>query len=399
MRRFARAIVLAGLVPPGVVSAQDASSRVAVIEQAQEVKDQNLRPAEVGRVEQYVTRLTDAFLSGQVHWHPFWQNAYSGGGFTLGAGYTQYVSSYNTLDVRGSITFSGYKRIEAELVAPELFTRHGSLSVLGGWREATQVGFYGFGMTSAEDNRANYGFTQPYASALLELFPTRRLFLVRGGLEVTQWSQGAGSGSAPSVDEVYTDATLPGLGTKPVYWHTQATVGVDSRRPARGYARRGGFYGVTAHDFTDHDKTYGFNRIDYEAIQHIPILRDTWVVSLRARAETTYDKSGQQIPFYMMPSLGGGSTLRGYSSWRLRDLHSLLLQGEWRMMANRFFDVALFYDAGKVAASRSDLDLSRMKTDFGVGFRWHGLARTPLRIELAKGSEGFSLVFAASEVF
>ena len=81
-----------------------------------------------------MARISDAFLSGQMHWHAFWQNAYSGGGFTVGAGYTQYVSPYNFLDVRGSITPSGYKRLEAEFIAPELFVRRGTLRVLGGWR-------------------------------------------------------------------------------------------------------------------------------------------------------------------------------------------------------------------------------------------------------------------------
>jgi len=382
------------------VSAQDATSRVAAIEQAQEAKAQELRPASPGKAEQYVTRISDVFLSGQLHWHTFWQSAYSGGGFTLGAGYTHYVSSYNLVDVRGSFTFSGYKRIEAEFMAPELFGRRGTLSVLTGWREATQVGFYGLGMTSAKDNRANYSFKQPRLAALLELFPMGRSrgFLVRGGLEVSKWSQDSGSGDFPSVEQVYTAETLPGLGTQPVYWHSLATVGFDSRT-ARGYARRGGFYGVTAHDFTDHDTQHGFNQIDYEAIQHIPILRDAWVVSLHGLAQTTFDKNGQQIPFYMMPSIGGGSDLRAYNSWRLRDLNSLLLQAEWRMIANRFFDMAVFYDAGKVAASRSALDLSGMKSDYGVGFRWHGPASTPLRIELARGNEGFSLVLAASEAF
>jgi hypothetical protein len=398
MKWSAGLFMLVGVVYAHGVSAQDATSRVAAIEEAQEAKAQNLRPAAPGKAEQYVTRISDIFLSGQLHWHPYFQSAYSGGGFTLGAGYTHYVSSYNLLDVRGSITFTGYKRIEAEFMAPELFGRRGTLSVLTGWREATQVGFYGLGMTSTKDDRANYSFKQPRLSTLLEVFPMRRGFLVRGGLEVSKWSQDSGSGSVPSVEDVYTSATLPGLGTQPVYWHSLGTVGFDSRT-ARGYARRGGFYGVTFHDFTDRDKQYGFNQIDYEAIQHIPILRDTWVVSLHGLAQTTSDKNGQQIPFYMMPSAGGGSSLRAYASWRLRDLNSLLLQAEWRVIANRFFDMALFYDAGKVAASRSDLDLSSMKTDYGLGFRWHGPLATPLRIELAKGNEGFRLVFAASEVF
>jgi hypothetical protein len=68
-------------------------------------------------------------------------------------------------------------------------------------------------------------------------------------------------------------------------------------------------------------------------------------------------------------------------------------------MINRFLDMALFYDAGKVAAQRTDLNLSGTKSDGGIGFRLHGPAATPLRIEFTHGSEGFSLVLSASEVF
>jgi len=61
--------------------------------------------------------------------------------------------------------------------------------------------------------------------------------------------------------------------------------------------------------------------------------------------------------------------------------------------------MALFYDAGTVAAKRHDLSLSGMKDDYGVGFRFHGPISTPLRIELAKGNEGIVLNFSASQVF
>ena len=92
----------------------------------------------------------------------------TGGGFTLGAGYAHHVSAYNMLDVRGSYTILGYKRIEAEFTAPRLFHRRGSLSVLGGWREATQAAFYGFGMQTSLDDRADFDFRQPSASANLD---------------------------------------------------------------------------------------------------------------------------------------------------------------------------------------------------------------------------------------
>jgi len=377
---------------------QDAASRTALIEQAEQAKSEALKPATPGKAEAYVARISDTLLSGQMHWHAFWQNAYSGGGFTLGAGYTRYVSSYNWVDVRGSVTFSGYKRLEAQFFAPDLFKRRGTLSVLGGWREATQVNFFGIGASAPQENRTNYGFTQPYLAATLEVFPTRKLLMLRGDVEVSQWKQGPASGDVTSVEQVYTPSTLPGLGASPVYLHTQGTIGIDSR-PARGYTRRGGFYGVTVHDYTDRDNLYGFNQVDYTALQHIPILREAWVIALRAVAQTTYDKSGQTIPFFMMPSFSGGSDLRAYSSWRLRDLNSLLLQGEWRANVNRFLEMALFYDAGTVAPRPGDLWNSSMKADYGFGFRFHGPITTPLRIEVAKGSEGFVLNFSASQVF
>jgi hypothetical protein len=403
--RTLAAVALIGLVSAGSARGQDAepaqgdvTTRAAAIEQEEQAKAERLVPAAPGKAEAAVTRVSDAFLSGNFHWHAFWTNAYSGGGFTLGAGYLTYVSSYNLLDMRGSITFSGYKRIESEFIAPALFSGRGQLHVLGGWREATAVNFFGLGNGTHQDNLANYGFTQPYASANLNLWPVRRLLVMGAGAEVSQWRQGAGSGSSPSIEQKYSADTLPGLGAQPVYFHTQATVALDSRS-SPGYTRRGGYYGVTVHDYADKDGAFGFNQIDYTAIQHFPILREAWVLAFRGYAQTTFDKSGQTIPFFMMPSFSGGSDLRAYASWRLRDLNSLLLQGEWRAEVNRFVELALFYDAAKVAATRAGLDLKGMWSDYGIGFRFHGPISTPLRIELATGREGFVLNFSASQVF
>jgi outer membrane protein assembly factor BamA len=182
------------------------------------------------------------------------------------------------------------------------------------------------------------------------------------------------------------------------YIHSQGMAAIDTR-PAPGYARRGGFYGVTFRDFTDTGGDYGFKQIDYDAIHHIPVLRESWVLSLHAGVSTTGTKSGQQIPFFMLPSAGGGSSLRGYNSWRFRDRNSLLLQAEWRVIVNRFFDSALFYDAGKVTAHTRDLDLSGLKDDYGIGFRFHSPLATPLRIDFAKSGEGLSIVFSSSASF
>ncbi len=391
-------VALTGSAGVALAQQPEPTTRQAVIEQAQAEKLKALRPYVPTKGERLAARIERILTGEGKHLHPFFESAYSGGGFALGAGYAQHVSSYNFVDVRGSYSLSNYKRAEIEFVAPRLFHRRGELSLLGGWRDATQVGFYGLGIDSSKDDRTSYRFKRPYASGLLTLRPTRRNVLLRGGVEWTRWSQEPGLGRFPSVDTVFTPVTLPGLGADPTYVHTQATVGFDWRT-SPGYSRRGGYYRITGHDYNDRDKAFGFQQVEYELIQHFPVLRETWAFSFRARAVTTVDKSDQQIPFFMLPTLGGSSTLRGYTSLRFRDRNSLLLQGEWRIMASRYLDSAVFFDAGKVTARRSDLDFDGMKHDYGFGLRFHGPFFTPLRVELAKGSDGLILVVATSAVF
>jgi len=383
-----------------VVAAQqpEPGTREAAITQEQAQKVPTLRPYVASRGELFADR-AERILAGAGHgWHPFFQNAYSGGGFTLGAGYLQYLSPYNSVDVRGSYTISGYKRLEAGFNMRQLFHRRGSLSGLVGWREATEVKFYGLGPDTPLEAATNYSFRQPYGSALLEFWPTRRFLVMTAGLELSKWSQQEGNGRDPSVETVYTPETLPGLGANATYLHGQGSVGLDWRT-SPGYSRRGGVYTITFHDYVDQDDAFGFRQIDYEAIQHFPVLREAWVISLRGRVQTALDKDDQQIPFFMMPAVGGGSSLRGYSSWRFRDLNSLLLQAEWRIMVNRFFDTAVFYDTGKVTSSRSDIDFDGLKHDYGFGVRFHSPIATPLRVDIAKSPEGLHFVFSSTAVF
>ena len=390
--------IAVGSAPSVIAQQTPEATRIEAIEQAQAEKLKSLHPYELSMGERLMNKVEDLTVNGGLHWHQFLDSAYHGAGFTLGAGYMHHVSPFNLLDVRGSYSILGYKRLEAEFIAPRIFQRRGELSVLGGYRQATQVAFYGLGTDSSKDNRTNYLFSQPYLSGLVTLWPTRKLFMLRGGLEVTQWTQRPGEGSFPSIETAYTPQTLSGLGAKVNYLHTQGTVGFDWR-PARDYARRGGLYAVTLHDYKDNDEALGFRQLDYEVLQHFPILREAWAISLRGLVQTTMTKSGQEIPFFLLPSLGGGHNMKGYESYRFRDRNSLLLQGEWRIMVNRFMDTALFYDAGKVAAHTSDLDLNGLTHDYGAGVRFHTPTSTMFRVDVARSPEGIRLVFAGSAPF
>ncbi|MND05501.1 hypothetical protein D3C83_263310 [compost metagenome] len=52
-------------------------------------------------------------------------------------------------------------------------------------------------------------------------------------------------------------------------------------------------------------------------------------------------------------------------------------------------DMAIFMDHGKVASRVQDLDFDNFHRSWGIGARFHGPSFTALRLELAKGSEGW----------
>jgi hypothetical protein len=274
-----------------------------------------------------------------------------------------------------------------------------------GWRDATQVGYYGLGMDTSYDDRANFRFNEAFGEAEATFRPLA-WSVFTGAVAYDAYDTKGGEGGHPSIEQEYTSATAPGLGADPNYIRLTATAGIDLRptsgidyRPSAGYARRGGYYGVKYQNWKDVDDIYSFDQMDVDLIQHVPILKETWVLSLRGRLQAVLNDD-DTVPYFLMPSVGSGSTLRGYSSRRFRDRSSVLMQAEWRWIPNRTgLDVALFFDAGQVASGPSDFATKDLETDVGIGVRFHGPTSTPLRIELAKGSEGWNLVFAGTAAF
>ena len=93
---------------PGPATPEPAT-REAAIEQAQAEKDRQLQPYVLSKGE--TESRTEPRTSSSTASHAsVLRERLSGGGFTFGLGYMRHVSPYNTIDVRGSFTFTGYKR-------------------------------------------------------------------------------------------------------------------------------------------------------------------------------------------------------------------------------------------------------------------------------------------------
>lgn len=128
-------------------------------------------------------------------------------------------------------------------------------------------------------------------------------------------------------------------------------------REPRGNPRAGGRYVLSAERYDGRgDGRSAFNRYEAGLQQHISLLRNRRVIALRGLISITDTGANTEVPFCLQRTLGGPDDLRGFRRFRFRDRHLLLLQAEYRWEIFTAVDGALFYDAGKVASRREDLD-------------------------------------------
>ena len=397
VRAAAACLLSAGIVSLTSVPAVAQDTRAAQIAEKQAAKAATLEPYRPTRFEAVMNSLEQSFTSPPSGFYPAFGSVYSGGGLTLGAGFRQFYARKAVFDVTGLYSIKNYKKMEVGARTPWNFDGRWTFGARVGWLDAPQIGFYGVGMTADADDRANFRIKQGYAGAMASFEPTRWTRL-EADVAFEDYNTEEGLGRAPSIETRFDGITAPGLGADPAYIRTQGTAAIDWRR-SPGYSRTGGYYGVTLRNYDDVDETYSFRQLEGHLIQHIPILRENWVISVRGRVQTTLDDD-DVVPYFLLPSLGSGRTLRAYSTGRFRDRHSILTTAEFRWIPSRLaLDMALFYDAGKVTRDRGDLDFNGLESNWGIGARFHGPTATVLRIEAARGSDGWHLVFSTNAAF
>jgi hypothetical protein len=317
----------------------------------------------------------------------------SGSGFALGPAYGRTFDNGAVVTAKGVYSIRNFKLLQVAARTPLARGR----VVLDGrvrWQDAPELAVFPLG-PSSPDTRADYSETMTQVAGRATLAPTGLLRL-GAGIAFEAFDTAGADTARPSVEEVFSPAQLPGIDADPNYLHTFVTAGLDSGA-GRGYSRSGSLLEATWHHYgQQNDGAFSFQRVDGIARQLIPITKGNWVIDLSARASTTIQGDDNQVPFFLLPDLGGGSDLRGYGNYRFRDRHSLLLTAEYRWYVQEYVDMAIFYDAGKVVPRRSDLDLRDLKSDIGIGIRFHGPQTTVLRAEVARGDEGLRLILSFS---
>jgi hypothetical protein len=342
-----------------------------------------------------IVKSSGLFGNGPFGFRPVVTSVYSGGGMALGAGYEKRLGA-SAIDLTGAWSINNFRRVSAALQLPPMANGRLSFDAEANWVDAPTVAFYGVGNDSATEARSTFGY-RPTSVELVSTVHPASIATIGAGVAYLAIDRVAAIEGPLSVVD---GSAPPGLGQRPTYVRTRAFAELDWRH-APGYSGSGGLYRIELQDHRDRSGSQlGFRSVEGEVVQLIPVLRANWVVALRALATITGTPEGHAVPFYLMPSLGGNHNVRGYSSLRYRDNHRLVLNAEYRWPTARFMDMGLFYDVGKVAHERSELNLRDLKRSYGIGARFHGLKRTVLQLELARNDQGdLRLVTAINSTF
>jgi hypothetical protein len=116
--------------------------------------------------------------------------------------------------------------------------------------------------------------------------------------------------------------------------------------------------------------------------------------------ETRIDFAHGDVPFTVLPRLGGGVGLRGYFEGRYRDRIAYLLQAEYRFPLLWRVGGAAFLGAGGVAAAAHEIGLDHVRPAAGAGLRFRltedGVV---LRADVAVGQDGANVYVVGMHAF
>jgi outer membrane protein assembly factor BamA len=352
-------------------------------------------PGLLERAVSWAERTMDGRSAAHDGFYPELGGMIPGAGFSAGPGYRHHLFGERAiLDASTAMSWRRYTMMQSQIAWPRLLNDRLSVGGQVKYQDFKQINFFGVGNRSLKGNRTDYRLKDLDTLAFATVRATSWLSITgrTGLLRRVNIDRGT-SMVHPSSIERFDEISAPSLSRQPNYLHADVAMEVDTR-DTPGYPASGGRYQVSMAMFHDQDLSrYSFTRVEADAAQYIPLGRS--VLALRGRMDLSQAGAGQEVPFYLLPSLGGSDSLRGFLDYRFRDRDLLMVNAEYRWPIFRAVDAALFYDAGTVGRQAGDLS-RHLNADYGVGVRLHTRTQLLARLDVARSREGMRALLSFS---
>jgi Omp85 superfamily domain len=348
-----------------------------------------------------IDKFGDGTSEPKSGFYPELSNMISGSGWvSVGPGYRQYLyDRHLLLDTSAAVSWRLYTMGQGRVELLDLADGHLMLGAQAMWQDSTQVNYFGIGPGAIDPDQSQYqlqtfdfvGYASVYANDWLTFDGTL------GWLPQPKVMPPGGTFKEdfPFSRDLFPTNPAMSLSQQPDFLHSNVSVTADTR-DTRGHPTSGGRYRAALTTYSDRSTgVFSFRQYEAEGTQFIPLADRRWVLAFRGWAVFSDVGPGHEIPFYLLPTIGGQNTLRDFHNYQFHDNNSLVVNAESRWSIFTHVDAAVFFDAGNVAAAARDLNLD--KTSYGVGLRLHTERATIARLDVAQGPQGWQFVFRTSD--
>jgi outer membrane protein assembly factor BamA len=310
-------------------------------------------------------------------------------GFTIGPEFVRRDLGDGRVTVRTSARVSQqrYLFIDGEVAIPRVLDRV-FVNVLGTHRHFPRLHYFGQGPNSREEDFTTYRLDDLGTEATGGYRLSEKIRAgATGGYLAVNTGPGRRPGT-PSIETRFNPATAPGVDRQTSFLTGGAFVEYDST-DVYGSPRTGSIYSARMNHYADRGlHLHSFRRFDFDARRYFPFFSSQRLIAVRAYSAITHGVSGDRVPFYLQPTLGGPDMLRGYGTFRFHDNNLLFFNGEYRWKVSSGMELALFADAGQVAGRVRDFDPRDLKSSYGIGLRLNSRRNVFARVDLGCGAEG-----------
>jgi len=290
-----------------------------------------------------------------------------------------------------------------------------------------KLDYYGLGPFTSRSSLASFGMTEVVLGGNVTYPVLGSSGLALYGELNGRWVdiRGRHGDSIPSIEQLYSNATAPGLAQQPAFF--QPAEGVKF---VRGFSDRLKLnYSATMQEFVAvSESQYSFGRLNLDFNHDIPLYRnqrsmpprpnvgpdespDVLVnpqrftrnregsVGLRALWVQSFTPDGNVVPFYFQPTLGGADIagdkmLASFPDYRFRAPNLLLFRASIEHSIWGPVGAMFMADTGRVALTHSDLGFDHFRHSYAAGLTLRAGGFPMLQILVAWGGGEGTHIFA-----